>query len=88
MSEFAVKLADVGNPLALMETDSFGIEVWAEFDGTTLSKQIAFAKELKIPASKFVAGELTKFSMTAVNEIVQEGSSHTLTFTSQSAIPS
>jgi hypothetical protein len=83
-------ISDVGNPLALMETSDFVIEVWKDYDkGTnTLSKQIATTVDLKVPAEKFVSGELSKFSMTATKEIVQEGEKHTLTFTSQNAVPS
>lgn len=60
-------IMDIGNPLALMETANFGIEVFKEYDKATntLSLPIASAKDLKVPASKFVSGELSVFKMTA-----------------------
>jgi hypothetical protein len=83
-------IMDIGNPLALMETSNFGIEVYKEYDKVTntLSKQIAMAKDLKVPADKFVSGEISVFSMTAELKIVQEGDKHTITFKSQNAVPS
>jgi len=83
-------IMDIGNPLALMETANFGIEVFKEYDKVTntLSKQIAMAKDLKVPADKFVSGEISVFSMTAELKIVQEGDKHTITFKSQNAVPS
>ena len=52
VSNFSIMIMDVGNPLALMETSNFGIEVWKDYDKdtNTLSKQIAYAKDLKVPA--------------------------------------
>ena len=45
MSNFSIKIMDVGNPLAVMETSNFGIEVWKDYDKdtNTLSKKLAFA---------------------------------------------
>ena len=83
-------IMDIGNPLALMETANFGIEVYKEYDKATntLTQHIASAKDLKVPAKIYVSGALSVFKMTAVLKIVQEGDSHTLTFKSQNAVPS
>ena len=45
VSNFSIMIMDVGNPLAVMETSNFGIEVWKDYDKdtNTLSKKLAFA---------------------------------------------
>lgn len=74
-----LKINKVGNPLALMDTSPFRIEVYKDYEEATgiLTNQIAYLEQ-SIPASKYTGGSLSTFSMAASLRIVQEGAEHTL----------
>ena len=78
----------VGNPLALMDTSPFRIEVYKDYEEATgiLTNQIA-KLEQSIPASKYTGGSLSTFSMAASLRIVQEGAEHTLQFQTEKIVP-
>ena len=80
-------LENVGHPLALMDTSPFEIEIWKDYDAATgPSGKIAYL-QIPIPASKYVGGALSTFSMSALNRIVQEGDEHTLLFETEKIVP-